>query len=269
MNYAKIIELVYEARKFVFDKEKLSEIKNKNPYDFVTQVDTSISTFLKSELKKAFPEVGFVTEEESEHKYCKDTFILDPIDGTTNLIYDYKMSAISLAYAQEDTVCFGVVYNPFSEELFFGIKDKGSYLYDARNGVAPLLSRGLENYTENKLKVSDRAMPQALIEFGASSSHKEMADETFACGSRVFKNCLDLRRTCCTAMATCYIAAGRLDGYFERIIKPWDFAAGCLILSEAGGRASQWDNTPLPLDRECTIVCSNGIIHNRIIELIH
>ncbi len=268
MNYSKMIELVYEAKNFVFDKENVACIKDKNPYDFVTKVDTSISAFLKTELKKLFPEVGFVTEEEQEHVYCEKTFILDPIDGTTNLIYDYKMSAISLAYAEDGKVCFGVVFNPFSKELFFGIKGAGSYWVDASNGIDSLISAGVENYKENRLQVSARGMKKALIEFGASSSHKEMTEETFARGSRIFKNCLDLRRSCCTALAVCYIAAGRLDGYFEKIIKPWDFAAGCLILEEAGGRSSEWNGTELPLNRECTIVCSNSVIHEEILELL-
>ena len=243
-------------------------VENKNPYDFVTKVDTDISVFLKTELKKLFPDVGFVTEEETEHFYSKNNFILDPIDGTTNLIYDYKMSAISLAFAVEKQVQFGVVFNPFSGELYFGIKDKGSFLYDAKNGIDDLISNGIENYTQNRLKVSSRELKQSIVEFGASSSHKEMAQETFNRGGRVFEKCLDLRRSCCTALTCCYIAAGRLDGYFEKIIKPWDYAAGCLILSEAGGQSSMWDETPLPLDRESTIVCSNGIIHKNIIELV-
>ncbi len=268
MNYTKIVELVYEAKKFVFNKEYLSCVKDKNPYDFVTAVDTGISAFLKSELAVLCPDIGFVTEEEADHTYREKTFIVDPIDGTTNLIYDYKMSAISLAYAENNRVRFGVVFNPFSGELFWGIQGKGSFLYDASNGIDALLSVGVENYTENRLRVSDRPMQKALIEFGASSSHKDMAEETFARGRRVFEQCLDLRRTCSTAIAICHIAAGRLDGYFEKIIKPWDFAAGCLILSEAGGRSSEWDGNALPLDRECTIVCSNAKVHDEILQLI-
>ena len=268
MNYNKIVELVYQAKEIIFEKETFSCIKNKNPYDFVTEVDTGISDFLKVELKKSFPDVGFMTEEESKHTFSYKTFILDPIDGTTNLIYDYKMSSISLAYVEGGEVEFGIVFNPFSGELFFGIKNKGSFLYDATSGIESLISKGVDNYSDNRLKVSDRQMKKALVEFGASSSHKEMTEETFARGARVFKNCLDLRRTCSTAIAICYIAAGRLDGYFEKIIKPWDYAAGWLILAEAGGKASDWNGERLPLDREGTIVCSNSVIHDFLLELV-
>lgn len=268
MDYNKIVELVYQAKRFVFMEENLEKIKNKNPYDFVTAVDTGISDFLRIELKKLFPDIGFMTEEESEHVFLNKTFILDPIDGTTNLIYGYRMSSISLAYVEDGVVNFGIVYNPFSCEMFFGIKNKGSFLYDASNGIDKLIMNGIETYTDNRLKVSDRILKKSLVEFGASSSHKEMADETFARGARVFRNCLDLRRTCSTAIAICYIAAGRLDGYFEKIIKPWDYAAGELILKEAGGKASDWNGQNLPLDREGTIICSNSVIHDDLLKLI-
>ena len=219
INYDKIISLVYDASKIVFAETDKLSVENKNDYDFVTQVDTGISEFLKEELGKLHPEVGFMTEEESKHTITDKIFILDPIDGTTNLIYDYKMSSVSLAYAENGTVCFGVVFNPFSGEMFFGIKGKGSFLYNASCGISELLSTGVENYTKNRLSVSDRTMKKSLIEFGASSSRKDMTEETFSRGGRVFRECLDLRRTCSTAIALCYISAGRLDGYFEKIIK--------------------------------------------------
>ncbi len=268
MNYNVITELVYKARTIVFEKEKLAHVENKNPYDFVTQVDTGISDFLKKELGREFPAVAFMTEEEAEHTFADKIFILDPIDGTTNLVYGYRMSSISLAYAENGEVVFGVVLNPFSGELFFAVKGRGAFLYNAANGIEALLAQGVENYADGRLCVSKRPMEQALIEFGASSSHKSMTEETFARGARVFKQCMDLRRTCSTALAVCYIAAGRLDGYFEKIIKPWDYAAGCLVLAEAGGVSSDWLGAPLPLDREGTIACSNGIIHSTLLQLV-
>lgn len=268
LNYDKIVSLVYDAGKIVFSEKGKLNIENKNDYDFVTQVDTGISEFLKAELKALHPEVGFMTEEEKTHTFTDKIFILDPIDGTTNLIYDYKMSSISLAYAENGEVYFGVVYNPFSGEMFFGIKGKGSFLYNALSGISDLISTGVENYSQNRLSVSERPIKKSLIEFGASSSKKEMTEETFNRGGRVFRECLDLRRNCSTAIALCYISAGRLDGYFEKIIKPWDYAAGTLILSEAGGKSSDWDGNRLPLDKEGTIICSNSVIHDELLKLM-
>ncbi|MBQ8203617.1 MAG: inositol monophosphatase [Clostridia bacterium] len=268
MDYNKIVSLVYQARKIVFSKSKLSQIENKNPYDFVTAVDTGISDFLKEELNKLYPDVAFMTEEESQHTFSDKIFILDPIDGTTNLIYDYKMSSISLAYAENGKVVFGVVFNPFTKEMFFAIKGNGSYRVSTSKGINKLLEIGIENYKTNPLKCSERGLKSSIIEFGASSSRKEMADETFGRASRIFKNCLDLRRICSSAIAVCYIAAARLDGYFEKIIKPWDYAAATLILAEAGGKSSDWNGNQLPLDKEGTIVCSNGIIYEDLLKLL-
>lgn len=267
MDYNKVLSLVYQASKIVFTEKHDAKEKD-NEYDFVTAVDTGISNFLKEQLAIAFPNVGFMTEEESKHSLSDKTFILDPIDGTTNLVYNYNRSSISLAYAEKSVVMAGFVFNPFDGELFFSIRGKGSHFYNALNGIDELLEIGVQNYTQNLLKVSDRKLNRALIEFGASSSKKNMADETFDRAKRVFTNCLDLRRNCSTALVLCYISAGRLDGYFEKIIKPWDYAAGCLILEQAGGKSSDWFNSPLPLDREGTIVCSNGVIHQDLIDLM-
>lgn len=268
MNYNTVVSLVYKAKKFVFSKSKIACVENKNPYDFVTAVDTGISQFLKEELARWFPDVGFMTEEESSHKMSDKTFILDPIDGTTNLIYDYRMSSISLAYAEGGTVKFGVVFNPFAKEMFLSIKGTGSYSYSTAKGIRKLLEIGVENYRKNPLKCSSRPLNQSIVEFGASSSHKEMTAETFARGARVFERCLDLRRTCSSAIAICYIAAARLDGYFEKILKPWDYAAAMLILQEAGGHSSDWNGEALPLDREGPVVFSNGKIHDELLALV-
>lgn len=268
MDINKLISLVYEARRIVFSRELNAEEKDANPYDFVTAVDTGVSDFMKVELGKAFPSVGFLTEEEREHVFSDKVFILDPIDGTTNLVYDYRMSAISLAYVEGGEVQMGVVYNPFSEELFFAIKGQGAHLYDTHDGIDGLLQHGAEHYDGGRLYTGRRPLKKSLIEFGAGSSYKSEAEENFTRGRRVFEKCLDIRRTCSTAIALCYIAAGRLDGYFEKVIKPWDYAAGILILAEAGGRSSDWSGAPLPLDRPGTIICSNGANYDELMALI-
>jgi len=269
MDFNKVISLVYDAKKIVFSKALNAQEKNKNPYDFVTEVDIGISDFLKNELAKLYPDVGFMTEEESEHILKDKSFIVDPIDGTTNLIYDYKMSAISLAYQENNDVKFGVVFNPFTNEMFFSVKGKGAHLIKVDRGINQLLKIGVENYTQNTLKVGERDLKHSIIEFGATVSNKKLAKETFKRARRVFENALDLRRTCCTAMALCYISAGRIDGYFEKVIKPWDYAAGILILAEAGGKSSDWAGEKLPLDRSGTIICSNPIIYEEFKKIVN
>lgn len=269
MNYNKIVSLVYEAGKLAFAENLDTKIKNDNPNDFVTAVDMAISDFMKDALYKECPDVGFVTEEENDHEYKEKSFILDPIDGTTNLVYDYKMSSVSLAYQEKGDVKFGVVYNPFSKEIFFAIKGRGAHLYKADNGIDELLKIGVENYTDGTLKASSRPIDRSIIEFGATVSNKAMADQNFERAKRVFKACVDLRRTCSTALAISYIAAGRLDGYFEISIKPWDYAAGILILEEAGGTSCNWKGEKLPLDQKGSIMACNGVIREDLLKLIN
>lgn len=163
LDYDKIISLVYNAGTFVLSRGKEFSKENKNDYDFVTEIDTKISKFLKDELGKLYPEVGFVTEEEQTHTYIDNIFILDPIDGTTNLIYDYKVSSISLANIENGKVFYGIVFNPFSGEMFIGMKDKGSYLYDARSGIDELLTQDILHCLTNRLRVSDRGLKESLI----------------------------------------------------------------------------------------------------------
>lgn len=257
MNYNPIVELVYNARSIATDRALRDDVALKGEADFVTAVDTAISRFVKEGLATLAPGSAFVTEEESHHSNAPDRFILDPIDGTANLVRGYKKSSISLAHYKNGEILFGVVYDPFSGELFFALKGKGAHYFDAANGIAPLLAIGVEHYTAEPLSVSALTHENAIVEFGAGSTNKSVSAESFEIGKEVFESCQDLRRICSSALAICYIAAGRIDGYFERRIKPWDYAAGVLILQEAGGALSQWNGDPLPFDIPSTIVAGN------------
>ncbi len=269
MNYNDIISLVYETRKLVFDPSLRADTREKARNDYVTAVDEGISNFLKTELAALFPDIGFVTEEEKDHKYNDRYFILDPIDGTTNLVHDYRMSTVSLALCENGEITFGAVFNPYSKELFFSVKGRGAHTFDTTFGIKRLLSIGVERYTKGTLHVSTLPDSKCIIEFGAGSTHKENADVNFELAKRMFCNFGDIRRICSTAMTICNIAAGRMDGYFEKVIKPWDFAAGSLILTEAGGVITDFNGETLPFDRPTTIVASNGAIHGKLLDIIN
>lgn len=236
MDYKKIISLVKEAGKIAKDKELLSQVSSKTDSDFVTAVDISISDFLKTGLAKITPEIGFMSEEE-ECEIQPVRWILDPIDGTTNLLYGYNMSSVSLGLCDNNKILFGVVYNPFTKELFTAVREKGAY----RNG--------------KKMKpAEDRELKSCLIEFGAGVSRKNHTEANFEIAKDVFMHCLDIRRVCSTALTLCYIADGRLNGYFERALKPWDSAAGSLILEECGGVNTDWNGKPIDFSRPSTYI---------------
>ncbi len=236
MNYEKIIEIVKSTKKFLNDETMRNDIKAKGESDFVTGVDLSISSYLHTVLTGLYPEIDFMSEEEDNVLSADTRWILDPIDGTTNLIFDYRMSSVSLALWEKGKIVFGVVYNPFNEELFTAQRGKGAFL----NG--------------RKIRVNDRDLKHSLVEFGAGSTHKDEAEDAFENALNVFKNCLDIRRTCSSALAISYIAAGRLNGYFEKYLKPWDYAAASLILEEAGGFMCDWNDAPIQYDVPCGVI---------------
>ena len=126
MDYQKIIDLVKEAAQFVFDESLRSDIDMKGAADYVTAVDLKISNFVKVRLKELTPEIGFMSEEE-EAELVEKRWILDPIDGTTNLVYDYNLSSVSLAYYNGKEVEFGVIYNPYNDDLFVAKRGEGAY----------------------------------------------------------------------------------------------------------------------------------------------
>ena len=268
MNYNAVAELVYGARTLARRKLRSTDVKLKGRADFVTQTDLAISEYIKAGLKEIDGGAAFVTEEESEHINSGRRFILDPIDGTANLVRGYNMSSVSLGYYEDGEVKFGIVYNPFSDEIFFAVKGRGAHRYNARGGIRRLIGIGLENYRGGELHVSALQPEEAVVEFGAGSTNKSVAAESFALGREVFEHCVDLRRISSTALSLCFIAAGRIDGYFERRIKPWDYAAASLILEEAGGRLSQWNGDKLPFADPSTIVAGNVPVFAYLSELL-
>lgn len=250
MNYKSVESLVLDTKKIILDKTTLSvSIKAKN--DFVTDIDIAISDFLKTKLKEIDPNVGFFSEEE-EGNLQDNCWILDPIDGTTNLIYGYNLSSVSLGHYLDGEVVYGIVYNPFTEEIFTAERGKGAFLNHKK-----------------RLKVSTRNIDESLIEFGAGSTHKEFTEENFNLVKKIFEQCVDVRRICSSALDLCYIASGRIDGYFERILKPWDIAAGSLILEEAGGIITDYFGNPVQFAKQSSVIASNGVIQNFLIGTIN
>lgn len=160
MNFKIVEELVKSTERIVFNQKLKNNIKMKGTADFVTSIDLEINNYLKKALLDIDDNIAFFSEEENGS--LKDLcWILDPIDGTTNLIYGYNMSTISLALYANKEIQFGIVYNPFTKECFTAERHRGAYL----NGMS--------------IHVSDRHMKEAIIEFGAGSTNKQNADINF------------------------------------------------------------------------------------------
>lgn len=251
MEYSKIIDLVKQTKTIIFDENLRKEVELKGEADFVTEIDFRVSNFLKNELYKLYPTVGFMCEEETNNtQFDKKRWILDPIDGTTNLVYDFKISTVSLAYAENDKIIFGIVYNPYLDEIFTAYYKKGAYI----NG--------------KQIKVVERELAYSLIEFGIGSNRKDEADFAFDVAKEIFKNCLDIRRLGSAALAICNVACGRVNGYFEKKLNPWDYAAASLILTESGGEISDWKGNSLQFENYSTVVGGTETVQEFLLDII-
>ncbi len=251
VDYNAIVDVVKQAGQFVFDKELKSSVSMKGDADFVTAVDLRISEFVKEKLSHITPDIGFMSEEEGA-ELKENRWILDPIDGTTNLVYNYNMSSVSLALHCDKKIVFGVVYNPFNNDTFISERGKGVTL----NG-------------ELLPKAPDRDLKDCIIEFGAGSTKKHFADISFALAKEIFCSCLDLRRICSSALAVSYVAAGKLNGYFERSIQPWDYAAASLFLEECGAKCCDWQGNPIQYDKASSFVCGTDKALDFMLEKIN
>ena len=242
----KLIELIRQTKPIALDSGSAHDVEVKGLADFVTTVDKRIQEFLRQHLAEMYPDVQFMSEEKdnSDIDYSGRVWVLDPIDGTTNLIHDFKMSAVSLALVDNGVPVFGIVYNPFTDELFSAKRGEGAYLNGSpiRVTAAPELS-------------------QSLVLVGTSPYRKELADVNFDIIKRLFIASEDIRRCGAAALDLCYLACGRADGFFERDLKPWDYAAGVAILREAGGMVTDFDGNEPSYRVPSDILASNGKIH--------
>lgn len=246
-----VIGLVEEVRPLFFDEDLASHIREKGLADFVTEVDMRIQEFIKRGLEKILPQVQFMGEEKdnTEIDFQGDFWILDPVDGTTNLIHDYRQSAVSLALCEKGQVTMGVVYQPYTRELFLALKGKGAWL----NGTP--------------IHVSAREkLEESLISIGTTPYRKEMAEENFKYFQNVFMRCEDIRRGGSAAIDLAYVACGRTEAYFERNLKPWDYAAGMLLVEEAGGSVTNYHGDVVGVSAPSDIVAGNGKIGKILVE---
>lgn len=252
MEMQEIITLVKQTRIFVKNRERAGHIQVKGPADYVTQVDTDIQSFLAVELGRFAPEIQFLGEEEGLHEMSGDTYwILDPIDGTTNLIHDYKHSVVSLGLYEKGEITLGVIYDPFREDVYYARKGQGSFL----NG--------------NPIRVSGAdTLKETIVSVGTSPYDREVADANFRRIRQVFDNCQDIRRTGSAALDLAYVACGRTGGFFEPLLSPWDFAAGMLLVTEAGGRVTNFEGGPLNLLKRGSVIATNGRIHEELRRLV-
>ncbi len=197
--------------------------------DLVTSVDNKNQDKIINYLSKKFPEAGFFSEESAGDILPNNelVFVIDPIDGTTNFTKDLKYSCVSIACFKNMQPYVSVVYEPYNDEMFTAILGQGAFC----NG--------------ERMTISHKPLEESLVVFGTSPYFPEVLDKTVRRLKEIMPECSDVRRMGAAALDLCYIAAGRFGLYFEDEISLWDYAAGALIVREAGGKICQLDGQPL------------------------
>ncbi len=237
----KIVEIVHECGKIMLratDIDRKTHAKE-GKGNFVTEYDSAVQDALKEKLLELVPEAFFYGEEDDADQGDVNTglwFIVDPIDGTANFTRGYNASCISVALAKDGQPVLGVVYNPYADETFTAEKGKGAFL----NG--------------NSIHTSDRDLAHGLILFGTAPYSAELSRKSFETAYHYFSKAEDLRRSGSAAIDLCCLACGRAELFFEMILSPWDYAAGALIVEEAGGIVSDFEGNPLTYDKKQTVV---------------
>ncbi len=237
------------------EKEQGSVKAKSGDADFVTVFDEGVQNKLITGILNKLPEAKFFAEEKDN--FASDTengicFVIDPIDGTSNFIHRLNTSAISVAMLCDGELSLAIIYDPYRDELFSAKKNYGAFC----NG--------------KKISVSDRELCDSLIAFGTTPyKKKEYSEKGFAIAENIFRNCADIRRSGSAAIDMANVAAGKLDGFFECILSPWDYAAGTLIVKEAGGVVTDFNGNEVSFSAPCPVLCSNNLINDKLIALIN
>lgn len=227
-------------------------IRHKGEINLVTDVDLACQARMIEMIKEHFPEDEIIAEEKDNlyGQQGKNRWIIDPLDGTTNYAHGYPFFATSIGYESKGEVIAGVVYNPIFEELFFARKDEGAFL----NG--------------QPLNVSKTAVvKQSLLSTGFPYDINTSPDNNLNHWSNFLFRAQAVRRDGSAALNLCYVAAGRFDGFWEIKLHPWDLAAGCLMVAEAGGLVTGLTGEDFDLYKG-DLCASNSIVHQEMIGIL-
>lgn len=225
--------------------------------NLVTQVDKEAEETILGALKQRYPTHQLLAEESGSYgdRQSPYTWVIDPLDGTTNYAHKYPMVAVSIGLLFNQEPIVGVVLNPILQETFQAAKGLGTFLNGCRLQVSSI-----------------KQLSQSLLASGFAYDRRQMVDTNYPEFSAFTHVSQGVRRGGSAALDLAYVAAGRLDGYWERGLQPWDMAAGILLVQEANGYVTGYDQLPYQLERG-EILATNGHIHaemsQKLLELRH
>ena len=228
------------------------QVSMKGTSDFVTSADVKTEKLLRAELEKARPGYGFLMEEGGEigGRDTSHRWIIDPIDGTTNFIHGIPHFAISVGLERDGDIIAGVIYEPITDQLFSAEKGGGAFLNDRRLRVS-----------------ARRKLDEALFATGIPFQGRPGHAEFLSTAAKVMERTAGLRRMGAASLDMAYVAAGRYEGYWESGIKPWDIAAGIILVREAGGYVTDLKGGQDMLNSG-GVVAGNDQLHRPLLDLV-
>lgn len=227
------------------------------PSDLVTEVDKEAQRIITEGLVNYFPKHVIVAEEQENSTFRPDpekpTWYIDPLDGTTNFVFGLPFCCVSVAMAMHGEIQLGIVHDPFRNETFTALKGRGAFL----NG-RPIM-----------IESNRRTLAESLLVTGFPANktfNSEMAEVNI---KGLLDCCLNLRALGSAALELAYVAAGRFTGFWEVKLRPWDVAAGWLLVEEAGGMVTDLQGQVLQLDQLVSIMATNGHIHSEMVKCMN
>jgi myo-inositol-1(or 4)-monophosphatase len=238
---------------------KVKRIGYKDEVNLVTEVDCLSEETITQMIRSEFPDHGILTEE-SEGRKAESAYrwVIDPLDGTTNYAHDFPAYCVSIALEKDGEIILGVVYNPNLDELFEARKGNGAFLSGARKPESG----------KRRISVSPTAeLSRSLLATGFPYDIRTSKIDNLNHFANFYKRSQAIRRAGSAALDLCYLAMGRFDGFWELKLSPWDTAAGSLLVTEAGGKVTDFSGGPFEIYSK-EIVASNGRIHQQMIEIL-
>jgi len=249
---ALIRNVALEAGKLLMDKfESGIRVEFKGKYDLVTEADRQAEALIIKLIRQRYPDHDFLAEEDDYGETGSDCrWIIDPLDGTTNYAHGFPWFAVSIALEVKGRLELGVVYNPYVGDFFFAERSCGAFLNERRLRVSTIDS-----------------LERSLLATGFAYDHKKCKANNYDSFTQFQKEAQACRRPGAASLDLASVAAGRFDGFWELKLKPWDLAAGILLIEEAGGLVSNFDGQPMTFEsQEC--MASNRLIHKAMQEIL-
>ncbi|MGD8794538.1 MAG: inositol monophosphatase family protein, partial [Anaerolineae bacterium] len=253
--------------------------------DLVTEADLASERLIVAAIRARFPDHSILSEEglgdlETHAQEAASLWLVDPLDGTVNYAHGFPFWSVSLALAERGRVVLGVSYDPVGDEIFWAERGGGAWRQDAASLTkdaasltkdAASLTKDAASLTKDegeRIRVSSAGrLRDALLATGFAYKRATLAENNLAEFDAIMPRVQGVRRAGTAVLDLAYVAAGRLDGYWEMHLNPWDWAAGWLLVEEAGGTVTDLEGNPWSLEKKA-LVASNGPLHDKLLSVL-